>query len=131
MVQTTENYDDSTFQLQYYHDDAVTESERELYFDDGKTANPIENEAFQILEFEAEQKGNWLEVNFEAETGKNYSAKTKTIALTIHNIKKEPKKIKVGKEKVNGTYNSKYKTLTLNVSWDTLTEKEIKIKLNK
>ncbi len=131
MVQTTENYEDSTFQLQYYHDDSVTESERELYFDDGKTANPIENEAFQILEFEAERKGNWLHINFEAETGKSYSAKSKTIALTIHNIKKEPKKTKVGREKVQGTYNSKYKTLTLNVSWDTSTEKEIKIKLNK
>ncbi len=131
VVQTTENYDDSTFQLQYYHDDSVKGSEREFYFDDGKTANPIENKAFQILEFEAEVDGNWLEIEFEAETGANYSADTKTIALTIHNIKNKPKKIKIGKKKIEGKYNSKYKTLTLNVSWDTSTEKEIKIKLDR
>ena len=131
MVQTTENYDDSTFQLQYYHDTSVKESEREFYFDDGKTANPIENQVFQILEFEAEVKGNWLKIDFEAKTGNNYKAETKTIALTIHNIKNKPKKIKIGKEKVEGKYNSKYKTLTLNVSWDTSTEEEIKIKLDR
>ncbi len=131
VVQTTENYDDSTFQLQYYHDDSVKGSEREFYFDDGKTANPIENQTFQILEFEAEVDGNWLEIEFEAETGANYSVDTKTIALTIHNIKNKPKKIKIGKKKIEGKYNSKYKTLTLNVSWDTSTEKEIKIKLDR
>lgn len=131
MVQTTENYDDSTFQLQYYHDDSVKQSERELYFDDGKTANPIGNEAFQILKFEAEQKGNWLEIEFEAKTGKNYAATTKKIALTIHNILNKPKKIKVGNKKVEGSYNAKYKTLTIDVFWDTSIEKEIKIKLKK
>jgi len=131
VVQTTENYDDSTFQLQYYHDTSVKSSQREFYFDNGKTANPIENKAFQILEFEAEVDGNWLEVEFEAKTGANYSADTKNLALTIHNIKNKPKKIKIGKEKVEGKYNSKYKTLTLNVTWDTATEKEIKIKLDR
>ncbi|MCB0398394.1 MAG: DUF5110 domain-containing protein [Winogradskyella sp.] len=130
MVQTTEDYDDTTFQLQYYHDSSIKESERAFYFDDGKTANAYEKGAYQILEFEAEQEGRWLEIDFEAETGANYSTGVKTIELTIHNIKNEPKKIKIGNEKVNGTYNSKYKTLTLNVTWVTSTEKEIKIKLN-
>jgi len=129
-AQTTED-DCDVFQLQYYHDGSVKESEREFYFDDGKTANPIENQVFQILEFEAEVKGNWLKIDFEAKTGNNYKAETKTIALTIHNIKNKPKKIKIGKEKVEGKYNSKYKTLTLNVSWDTSTEEEIKIKLDR
>ncbi|MEO1029766.1 MAG: TIM-barrel domain-containing protein [Bacteroidota bacterium] len=130
-MQSTKDYDDSLIQLQYYHDSTVLESEREFYFDDGQTVDAIEKEAYQMLEFEAEIEGRWLEIDLEAETGKNYSAETKTIELTIHNIETQPKRIKVDKEKVNGTYNSKYKTLTLNITWDTSEEKEIRIKLGK
>lgn len=131
MVQTTADYDVSEFQLQYYHDASIKKSERKFYFDDGTTTHPLEKDNYQILGFEAEIEGNWLEFELEAETGEDYSAKTKTIALTVHNINSKPKKIKVGKDKVNGTYNKKYKTLTINVVWDTAEEKEIKIKLGK
>ncbi|WP_422107184.1 TIM-barrel domain-containing protein [Winogradskyella sp.] len=130
-MQSTKDYDDSLIQLQYYHDSTVLESEREFYFDDGQTVDAVEKEAYQMLEFEAEIEGRWLEIDLEAETGKNYSAETKTIELTIHNIETQPKRIKVDKEKVNGTYNSKYRTLTLNITWDTSEEKEIRIKLGK
>ena len=130
-MQSTKDYDDSHIQLQYYHDATVLDSKRELYVDDGQTVNALGKEAYQILEFEAEIKGNWLTIDFEAETAKNYRAETKSIALTIHNIQNEPKRIKVGNEKVNGTYNSKYKTLTLNITWDTSNAKEIRVKLDK
>ncbi|MBC2844334.1 TIM-barrel domain-containing protein [Winogradskyella flava] len=130
-MQSTKDYDDSSFQLQYYHHEDVLESERQFYFDDGKTVRPLENKNYQILVFEAEIEGRWLEIDFEAETGKNFPSETKNIELTIHNIQKEPKRVKAGKEKVEGTYNSEYKTLTLNLTWDTSIEKEIRIKLNK
>ncbi|WP_299366643.1 TIM-barrel domain-containing protein [Winogradskyella sp.] len=132
-MQSTKDYDDSLIQLHYYHDSAVLESEREFYFDDGKTVSAIGKGLYQILEFEAEIEGRWLEIDLEAETGKNYSEETKTIKLTIHNIPKPPKRIKIGKEKVNGNYNSNYKTLTLDVVWDTSEEeeKEIRVKLDK
>ncbi len=129
-MQSTKSYDANHIQLQYYHHSDISESERELYVDDGKTVNPIEKEAYQILEFEAEKEGRWLEIEFEADTARNYSAETKTIELTVHNIQNKPKRIKIGNEKINGTYNSKYKTLTLNLVWDTNEEKEVRIKLN-
>jgi alpha-glucosidase (family GH31 glycosyl hydrolase) len=130
-MQSTKDYDSSFIQLQYYHHDAINESEREFYFDDGKTVDAINKEQYQILEFEAEKKGRSLDIDFEADNGKNYDAETKTIELVIHNISKKPKWIKVDKEKVDVAYNTKYKTLTLNISWDTNTEKEIRIKLSK
>ncbi|OZV69341.1 TIM-barrel domain-containing protein [Winogradskyella aurantia] len=128
-MQTTKDYDSSFIQLQYYHHDAIEESERTFYFDDGKTVEAFEKGKFQILEFEAEIEGRWLEIDFEAETGTNYKAENKTIELVIHNIKDMPKRIKINNDKVNGTYNKKYKTLTLNIIWDTNEEKEIRIKL--
>jgi oligosaccharide 4-alpha-D-glucosyltransferase len=128
-MQTTKDYDSSFIQLQYYHHDAIEESERTFYFDDGKTVEAFDKGQFQILEFEAEMEGRWLEIDFEAETGTNYKAENKTIELVIHNIKDMPKRIKINNDKANGTYNKKYKTLTLNIIWDTNEEKEIRIKL--
>lgn len=131
-MQSTKDYDGNNIQLQYYHHPEVKVSNRDFYFDDGKTVNPIENEAYQILEFIAEQKrGNWLNIQFEAETATKYSAETKTIELTIHNIEQQPKRIKIGRDKVNGSYSHINKTLTLTIDWDTKDKKNIRIKLMK
>ena len=129
LVQSTEDFNSSKLILHYYYDNLITESESEFYDDDGKTANTIENGDYQILEFEAERNGSWLKIEFDAEIGSNYMAPIKDMELIIHNIEKMPKRIKIGKEKVNGTFKSELRTLTLYLQWDTSKEKEIKIKL--
>ncbi len=127
----TEKYDDTYLELHYYFDESITESEREFYFDDGKTTAPIEKEAFQIIEFEAEVEGNWLEIDFEAETGSNYLRKTKTFDVIVHNMEKEPKRIKSDKELIEATYDKEHKILSFQITWDTSEEKEVQIKLGK
>ncbi|MDO1501592.1 glycoside hydrolase family 31 protein [Winogradskyella maritima] len=127
-MQNTEAYNGDTFQLQYYHDASVKTSMRELYMDDGKTANPIENEAYQLLQFQFEEKNKCLDFKFEAETAKNYNTSKKAIEFVVHNVSKAPKRIKVDGKKVKGKYNEKYKTVTLDINWDTSDEKTIKIK---
>ena len=129
-MQSTKEYDSSFIQMQYYFHDSIDESERVFYFDDGFTSNAFKKGEYQILKFEAEKEGRWLEIEFDADNGKSYKAETKTIELVVHNVAKKPRQIKVNNKKANGTYNSEYKTLTLNVPWDTTTEKEIRIKLN-
>ena len=131
LIQSTKSYDDGYLQLQYYHDVTVSESQRHLYMDDGITTNTFENGAYQILHFEAKIRESWLEIEFNANNGKNFKPRTKTIDFTIHNIEKKPKRIKINNEKVNGTYNSQYKTLTLSIVWDTNTEKKVHLKLRK
>lgn len=130
-MQSTKDYDENFIQLQYYHHDSVVESEREFYFDDGASVNPIEKGIYQILEFEAEQEGRWLEIDFEADTGANFAAGTKTIQLVVHNLPKEPTQIKLDKQKIQGTYNEKYKTLSLTIDWNTNKEMELRIKRKK
>ena len=130
-MQTTAAYDDANFQLQYYHHDEVSQSRRDFYFDDGTTKGAYEKGDYQILTFESEIEGQWLEIDFEAKTGKSFEANSKTIDLTVHNIQKQPNQIKIDGKKLVGTYNSEYKTLTLKVEWDTNKEKEIRVKLSK
>ncbi len=128
-MQSTKEYDENYIQLQYYHTVTVDKSERYMYADDGTSTNTIEKGQYQILEFEVEIEGKWLEIEFDAETGKNFKANKKTIDLTIHNLQTKPKQIKLNNATVNGTYNSQYKTLTLKIDWDTNNEEELRIKL--
>ncbi len=95
------------------------------------TSNAFENGAYELLQFESEFENNELELEFEAETGKNYSASTKSIQVIIHNISRQPKNIKTDGKKVDGTWNANSKTLSVPVQWNTKNETEIKIKLNK
>merc|ERR1711974_156079 len=94
----------------YYYDDSITSSERQFFFDDGKTVNSVEKGDYQILEFEAETKGNWLEV----EKGSIYSSETKSVELAIHNLNEEPKRINTNGQKVLlKSWNEKTKSLGL------------------
>ena len=128
LVQTTDNYNADVLELHYYFDKSVKESNRNMYNDDGVTANAFEKGQFEILEFEAELTKRCLEINFEAEFGKNWDPSVKEITLSIHNIDWNPKKIKVnGKRKRIVTNN---KILTIPVKWNTNKELKLKITLN-
>lgn len=130
-MQSTKEYEGAILELHYYFDGSVTESKGQLYNDDGMTSNAFENGAYELLQFESEFENNELELEFEAETGKNYSASTKSIQVIIHNISRQPKNIKTDGKKVDGTWNANSKTLSVPVQWNTKNETEIKIKLNK
>lgn len=130
-MQTTRDYDPNKFQLHYYHDSTVENSKREFYFDDGLTANAMDNKAYQILTFQAKYKSQELKISFTAQNGLNFEPQNKAIALVLHNIPSAPKQVKIGKEKVKSTYNVKDKTLALRVEWETIKEKEIQIKFKK
>ena len=124
LVQTTDNYKADQLELHYYFDEKEN-TKRTFYNDDGLTANAFEKENYEILEFEAEYCKRYLEIDFEAELGKNWNSSEKEITLIIHNINWNPKKIKVnGKRK---RILSEENTLTIPVKWHP--KKELKIKI--
>ncbi len=128
-LQSTKEFDNNDFELHYYHHKSVDESEAQFYSDDGKTFQAYEKGMFEILEYSAKAGRSSLEIELEAETGKNFQTSQKTIDLIIHGINSKPKKIK-GIKGSNWSYNQDRKIVTIkNLSWDTVKEKEIKIKL--
>ncbi|WCO01258.1 TIM-barrel domain-containing protein [Psychroserpens ponticola] len=130
-IQSTREYDGNTLELHYYFDKSVTESKQEFYNDNGKTVDAIQKDQYEILEFKAAIEKDWLNINFEAETGSNYSISDKEIELVIHNVLEKPKHIKVNNIKVKSIWKSEANTLTIPIKWNTSEEKEIKIKLKK
>ena len=124
LVQTTDHYKADQLELHYYFDEKEN-TKRIFYNDDGLTANAFKKGNYEILEFEAEYCKRYLEIDFEAELGKNWISSEKEITLIIHNINWNPKKIKVnGKRK---RILSKENTLTIPVKWNP--KKELKIKI--
>ena len=96
-----------------------------LYNDNGETPNAFEKEMYEIMTFESEYKNNRLCIEIELELGKNYLFSSKEINLIIHNISKKPKKIKG----YSFTWDEKSNTLTIKVSLNKATSKNLKIKL--
>jgi alpha-glucosidase (family GH31 glycosyl hydrolase) len=128
-IKNTTTYNLNAFDLHYYYDETVAESEYKLYNDDGETRNAFEKGMYELLEFETEQEKRWFELDFKAEIGEKYQASTKQLNLIIHNVSKYPKKVKIGKKRLqNGGYSSKNKTLVIPITWNTSKDIEIKIK---
>ncbi|WP_430411270.1 TIM-barrel domain-containing protein [Kordia sp.] len=128
-MQSTADYNPNVFSLHYYHDKSSAKSEREMYIDDGETKNAFEKGMYELLEFESEFEKDQLEIELEAETGKNYATSTKEIQVVIHNINKKPRKIKFRGRRVKFDWNKNNQTVTFNIRWNTKKEREIVIKL--
>ena len=131
LVQTTDDYTLKNFDLHYYHDESINESEREFYNDDGLTNKAFEKGQYEILEFEFEKEKRYFEVEFEAEIGKNYQSEEKQINLILHNIERTPKHVKLERKKLEYNYDSQNNTLSIPVVWNTSEEIVLKITLKK
>ena len=138
LAQSTKNYNNDELELHYYFDSSVSEREQEIYMDNDDV-NPIEKEAYEILEFEAEYKGRNLEFEFEFE--KEFSHKyssiikivsgSKTIDLIVHNIQNEPKYVKVNGRKTDVEWDSQFNKLSVTGTLEPSEELKLKIKLKK
>jgi alpha-glucosidase (family GH31 glycosyl hydrolase) len=126
-IQTTDDYHANFIELHYYHDVSVTKSERQFYNDNGLLSNAFEKGDYELLEFEAVITKRCLEIDFDAEFGKNWNPKNKEIKLVIHNINWNPKKIKVGRNRVR--ISPKQNILTIPLSWNV--KKELKVKITR
>ncbi len=125
-MQNTQEYNAKNLELHYFFD-SKKDTETFYYNDDGLTANAFEKEQYEILEFEVEYSNTTMEIDFEAETGKNWQTSDKQIDLVIHNIDWVPKKVKVNGKKIN--YSIKNNQLKLSTNWNTKRELKIKIPL--
>ncbi|WP_299556887.1 TIM-barrel domain-containing protein [Seonamhaeicola sp.] len=130
-MQSTKEYNADNLDLHYYFDKSIEEVETVFYNDDGTSADAFEKGAYEILEFEAEFERSCLEIELEAAIGNNFKTQIKDIHLIVHNINKQPRRIKIDGKKIDAHWNDQTKTLSIPVKWNPSEEIEIKIKLKK
>jgi oligosaccharide 4-alpha-D-glucosyltransferase len=122
-IQNTSKYSLDNFDLHFYFDETVASSTGKIYNDDGTTPNNFEKGNYEILNFKSSNKENVLTIKLNAEIGKNYQAKDKTVSFLIHNIK--AKRIFVnGQEQVYKTF---HEPLQISIDWKKGTLQELKI----
>ena len=97
VVQSTKKYDDSVYKIDYYYDASIETSNGQIYNDDGKSANAIADENYQILNFDMATRGTVLEFTITDKTGKNFGSKSRIFYLTIHGLENKPKRVVVGR----------------------------------
>jgi oligosaccharide 4-alpha-D-glucosyltransferase len=128
MIKTIENtskYSLENFDLHYYFEEETPNSEGKLYNDDGKNAETFKDEKYEILTFNSTIANKILTINFSNQSA-FFNIKTeKKIDLIIHNCK--AKKARIGEKSftvknINGT-------ITIPITWEIGTEKEILIQL--
>ncbi|MDW5287993.1 TIM-barrel domain-containing protein [Formosa sp. PL04] len=126
-MQNTKSYTGNDLVLHYYNDASVTSSGYKLYNDDGQTVNAFEKGKFELLTFSFLNDKKGIQFAFTAEIGSSYSAQSKPINLTVHNMASEPKSIKIGRKDVSFTYDKQKHILEIPVIWETSSDLEIKI----
>lgn len=93
-------YDLYQFDMHYYADPQVRESEYALYNDDGKTPEAFEKGIYEIISFKAGNK-NTLTFELSHKTGKAWTDKAgKNIRMLVHNITSAPEKIMLNNKKL-------------------------------
>ena len=123
-IQNTTQYNLKSFDLHFYFDKNVKESEDKLYNDDGKTPAAFEKGMYEIINFESTFKNNCLTIELEVELGKNFDFSSKEINLIVHNISEKPRKVKG----YNFVWNEENKSLKIPILLNKSTLKPLKIR---
>lgn len=120
-IKTSEEYSSESLELHYYADESITESNGEMYEDDGQSADALSSQAYDLLQFKSSQNDSRLIIDF-SKKGKSYTQapKSRNIKLLIHNWQQAPSQIKVDSLLLGHSayqYDSKKKLLTVNFDW--------------
>ena len=109
-VENTGCYYPAMLSVNYYFDKQP--SKNIFYDDDGKTSDTYSNGNYEIITFESNGQAKKLILKTNSELGKNQTETNREISLTIYNISKKPKKIKINNKKTTFDYNSENQTLS-------------------
>ena len=123
-IQNTGLYHLKSFDLHFYFDETIKESEGHLYNDDGETPNAYEKGKYEMLTFESEFNNKRLQIEIKQKLGTDFEFSPKEIKLIIHNISSKPKKVKGH----NFEWSKENNTLTVLISLKSSKTRNLKIK---
>ena len=127
IVQSTTLYNPNELELLlYFNKNQIEETEQTLYFDDGTTANAFEKGNFELLHFETDLEGRFLEIDMERELGSKAVLQNKTFKMSVFNLEKKPKNIKYNGKKIPFAYNSEKKSIVFELQFSN-SDSEIRI----
>ena len=117
VVQSTDDYSSESLELHYYADLSVTQSSGQMYEDDGESRGSLENGEFELLRFDADRRGDYLQFALRRD-GNAYpgAPSRRKVSLVVHNWPQAPNLVRVGDGAADADYRNQ--TLTLDFDWD-------------
>lgn len=113
-LKTLDEYRGEFLELHYYYDSEVTSSEDNLYADDGKTPDAVEQEQYELLKFRSENSEDKLIISLHSD-GFNYPEKPveRRISLIIHGLETSPEEVNIDGEIVTTSTNKNNEKITI------------------
>lgn len=129
LVQNTTQYSNENLDLHFFFDGSNS-SEREFYFDDGKTADAnLEIKNHEILNCKTNFENKIFTITLKSKTGSSEINTTKSGVIYLYNFNLKPKSVIINGKKIKYKFDKKSKTFRLNYQHNSLkTEIEIKVK---
>lgn len=106
IIQSTAGYNTNELIIQYFYDKEVKQSSNEFYFDDGTTANNIENKNFEKVIFTSKNLSNKIKINIQVLPEANYKSTSKKYSFILKNLNTKPKKVYCNNLEIPFTYNA-------------------------
>ncbi|CAM5180988.1 glycoside hydrolase family 31 protein [Alishewanella longhuensis] len=93
-IERTRDYHSKALTLHYYADASVSESQGELFEDDGVTVDAVAKGQYELLRFAASQQQKQLTLNFSREGG-DYTGRpaSRDLTLVLHNQRGKARKV--------------------------------------
>lgn len=127
-IQSTDNYQLDDFELHYFFDESVKQTERLIYNDNGVLSNAYEKGYYELLKVNTKHNSNQIQMELSATNGGQFQSNIKEIELILYNLNQIPKKVFFNTKKINYQYNHLTKTCRLKLTWKTSDRSIIKIK---
>lgn len=127
VVEKENEYNPNDLSIHYYHDTSILDSKREIYNDDGKTANAFSANAYEIVQLKSTFDNSELSFSLAAIIGESYTAQEKNYEFILHNIEEKPNRVTHDGKQVAVIYDLANKTLKVPVQWSTDKSTTIKI----
>ena len=130
VVQTTRDYSSEKLTLHYFADASVRDASGFMYEDDGKSRTSLEDGAYELLSFDAEQFGNSLRIDLGRDGG-DYAGRPdeRELTIVVHNWASAPHAVSFAGESIDvsrqlprrgpgAVYDAESRELTVRVDWD-------------
>ena len=115
LVQSTIDYSSQQIDLHYYHTNTIDEGNGNLFDDDGSTPESYEKGNYELINFTSHTSKKNLKIRLESEKGEHFAAVNREFELIIHNITKQPKKVKLAGKKTDFIWNAENNLLSVKV----------------
>ncbi|UAA40573.1 DUF4968 domain-containing protein [Paraneptunicella aestuarii] len=95
----TEQYHGEQVIVHYYHHDSVSQAQGQLYQDDGKYRNSLQEQRYSLFQFSAQNNKNALTLEaHKSGNGYQEEPERRQFIWTIHNIQSQPKAVSINGE---------------------------------